>query len=205
MRQLKIRNVLLLFIFSLIIQVALIGQYKSLDFEISMSPYFDDRIKSVPSDAEFWNIIGISQFGLGYSTQIGKKLVLSPRLAWGVGREMYQKGTLNAQPIKFPSSTNFYSINRKATFLKMGLACSYWFQHVGIGWQAESELQTILPLTARSEEIYQEPNEYPREFSNQYKEEFRGFVPSLKVGIGYNLPIKRIVFFLRIGFELRMS
>lgn len=189
----------------LIFQITfLYGQYKAIDFEISISPYFDDRALVAPPNTAF-TIFGISQFGLGYSTQVGPKFVFSSKIAWGLAGEWYRSGQFSSSPNTLPNSTEFFEIKRRAHFIKLGLAASYWFKKTGIGPFAEGELLNITSLSAKSIEKYRMGNEEIQETTVDYKDELKSNVPSMRLGIGYNLKIKRVILFARLGLEMRLS
>lgn len=180
------------------------AQYKSLDFEISTSPYFDDRTDN-EYEYDIKSIFGISQIGLGYSSSIGKKMVISPKAAYGVGREWYRNSLLSSAPNVLPDSMIFEK-KKKAQFLKLGIALSYWFKSPGKGPFAEAELQNIFSLSGVSEERTQIGiGAAVQEATVDYKDELKSSVPSLRIGVGYNLPINRISLFVRVSLEFRAS
>ena len=179
-------------------------QYKSLDFEISTSPYFDDRTDD-EYDYPIKSILGIVQWGVGYSTSVNKKVVVSPKLSYGVGYEHYRTRQLSSMPNTLPDD-NFIEKKKTAKFFKLGIGGSYWFKRPGTGWYAESELQGIFALSAISKEKKQIGFGAPiQEQTIDYKDELKSFVPSLRLGVGYNLMIKRIVLFVRASLEFRLS
>lgn len=184
--------------------IVLNAQYKSIDFEISTSPYFDNR-----TDDEFEydikSIFGITQFGLGYSCAISKQLVVNPKAAYGIGSERYIKNQTSSAPGMFTDDT-YYEKNKDAKFLKLGVALSYWFKNPGKGPFAEAEVQNIFSLSGVSEERKQIGiGATVQESTVDYKNEHKSSVPSLRIGIGYNLPVKRISLFVRVGLEFRAS
>jgi len=132
-------------------------------------------------------------------------LVVNPKAAYGIGSERYIKNQTSSAPGMFTDDT-YYEKNKDAKFLKLGVALSYWFKNPGKGPFAEAEVQNIFSLSGVSEERKQIGiGATVQESTVDYKNEHKSSVPSLRIGIGYNLPVKRISLFVRVGLEFRAS
>lgn len=194
----------LLIVLSFISICQSMGQFQSIDFEISTSPYFDDRTDDEYNFAHR-SLFGISQFGIGYSASLNDKLVISPKVAFGIGSERYSTRRLSPFPNSNPDSIFIEKI-KNARFLKIGLGGSYWFNSPGEGVFIESELQSIFSLSAISEESKQIGfGASVQEQTIDYKDELKSMVPSLRLGVGYSLTISKIILFVRVGLEFRGS
>ena len=178
-------------------------QFKSIDFEISTSPYFDDRTDE-EYDYNFKSISGIVQWGIGYSTFVNKKFVVSPKISYGLGYELYRTRQFSPVSNTLPDST-LIEKRKTAKFFKVGIGFSYWFKSPGNGFYAKSEVQNIFALSALSREKKRVGLQDFEEYTIDYKDELKSSVPSLRLGIGYNLMIKRIILFVRVSLEFRAS
>ena len=177
------------------------AQYKTIDFEISMSPYSDDRLLLI-DEYDFESIFGMTQFGVGYSTSINQHWSLSPKMSIGLGRESYIGLNTNSGLTR---PDDILEINRRALFLKIGAAATYWFDDIEKGFYAETEIQNIIPISAVSTELYLNSTNSFIERKVDYKDELKSYVPSLRLGIGYNLTYKKVILFARVGIEFRLS
>lgn len=180
------------------------SQFRSIDLEISTSPFFDDR-----TDDEYpyksQTLTGIVHAGLGYSNSVSDHIVLSCKAAYGRGFEKYTTHVFFSNPNVLPDS-NFYEKLKESRFLKLGVAASYWFAGPGKGAFAEVELQNITGLYGKSKERVQIG--YGAEIAEKtvdFSDELKHSTPSMRIGIGYNLAIKRVSLFIRFSLEFRGS
>lgn len=184
------------------------AQFKSLDFGLSIAPNLDDY-RDMEYEYDFFSGGGIIQVPLGYTFSINKKMAFTPRVAYAYSLIRQSKGQPRLSQSPNPTQTILDSLiiikNQTINFIKVGIAFSYWANQVGKGFYFESELQNVMLLSAKSHNTKQINGVNPQESIVDFKDEVRKNVPSLRVGAGYNLPIKRFSLFLRIGAEFRLS
>ena len=184
------------------------AQYKSLDFGLSVAPFFDDY-KDVEYEYNYIRSSGLIHVPIGYTFSINEKMSLTPRIAYAYALSQYRKGAsqLSQFPNTLPTALDSLTVtkNQIFNFFKTGVALTYWVQKTGRGLYVESELQNLTVLSANSRNTKQLIGGDSEMSKEDLKDRVRKSVPSLRVGIGYNLPIKQFSFFLRIGGEFRLS
>jgi len=196
--------VFLVIFFCLVSTTNATAQYRTLDFEINSSGYIDDYTRDeVRYDRKRYS--GLVQVGAGLSMLLDEKLVISPKIAFGYALQSYFNNQFSSTPNTVPVMREYIEKNSTLHFVKVGAALSYWFSKPGRGLYAETELQNVIALSARSEEIKQLGPGEVQTIEDDFKDEVRTHVPSLRLGIGFNVPIKRIALFLRLSREIRIS
>ncbi|MDF1696677.1 MAG: hypothetical protein P1U56_12625 [Saprospiraceae bacterium] len=180
------------------------GQYKAIEFEISNSAFLDDYRDTEYSYDYESNYGGIAQFSVGYSFLIHKKLTLSPRVAYA--RSLHTLGKRQIRTIGGSlEDRTFIEKRKKISFIKTGVALSYWFSKPASGFYFESEVQNLFLLDANSDEMKREGEGDIMNYSVSFREDVKGFVPSARVGVGYSLLINRVSLFIRFSREIRFT
>lgn len=179
------------------------AQYKSIDLDISTSRHIDDYM-----DTEFvyegFSHSAIVHWGLGFSHSVKNNLVLSPRVAYSVARHQNFNAQSSAMGGSIESST-FVQKRKTITFFKLGVALSYWINKPGKGLFIESELQNLFLLSAISNETRRFEQDPIQNFTVDFEDELNTSIPSFRIGAGYDFPVKKFSFFVRLSQEFRVS
>lgn len=178
-------------------------QYKSFDLSFNASSISDDY-----EDEEYiydsFSGVQLGQIDFGYTFSINNKLTLSPRVAYAFSHAKYFKRQISISSGSLADRTYIEKIQR-SSHLKSGLALSYWITKLGKGLYLEAELQNLTFLSGKSKEMKRVNSEDIEEYTVDYSDSFKSNVQSLKLGVGFNLPVNRIGLFVRVGLDLRLS
>ncbi|MEM9545765.1 MAG: hypothetical protein AAGA77_07320 [Bacteroidota bacterium] len=187
-----IRNIFFVLIVLSSIETIGFGQYRSLDVSLYGSNYLD-RIKDMEYDYEIIRDGNLFQFALGHSNGLKKHLSLEKSLGISIAEGIYE----NYQTMVGSGSNEertFILKNKRLIFLKIGLGATYWFHFPGKGPYINSEFLCNFPIAAKSEEMKKIDDDPTEVYEVDFKQELKDFVPSFKLGLGYNLLISSQVF-----------
>ena len=196
--------ILFTFLFVQYLPTFMSGQLSSIDIGISTSEnqdykYDQEYLYEFAETPEMYHITVGAQFN------ISSKFTLTPKVAYSRSSQ-----SLSKSQISFGSGTlkdmTFIRKNKTSIFLKSGVALSYWIISRGKGFFLDGQLQGLFNVSAKSEEIkfigFGEVEQYTIDF----KEEVRPFVPSLRLSFGYRLGLgKRFSIYFLVGKEIRAS
>ena len=180
------------------------AQLNSFDIGISSSVFHDTKYDQ-EYDYEFAKSAEIFYLTVGAQFNISSKFALTPRFAYSWNLQNFSKPQTS-----FGSGTikdmTFIQKSKTLNFFKSGVALTYWINNSGKGFFLEGELQGLFNLSANSEEIKFIGLNSFEEYTVDFKEKVKPFVPSLRLGFGYRLGVfERLSIYFLIGKEIRVS
>lgn len=187
----------------LIATTSLYAQYRSLEFEINGAQGLDDY-RDQDYDYEHSQYLGIVQWCLGASFGLNEKWVFdsSAGYAYALHKHRNHQTTILGGT---QEDRTFLTKDKTFSYLKLGLGASYWPHGAGRGFFFESEFQNLTLISANSDELKIIDNMDPEEYTLDISEDVRSNVPSLRLGVGYNIVLGRLGLFLRLSQEIRTS
>lgn len=195
---------LLTFLFTIVAIYTTHAQYKSIDVEVGISSFGEGGLSG---DTPTKGGNSISIFALGYTTSINDQWSVGGRLGLGAAGEQFNTRIgLSTSPGTIPDSTivpGVFAQELRSTYVKASLVGMYHFQSIRKGLYLEAELQGMIALSATGDEqLYTEDLEY-QSGAIDLSDNQRQVVPSLRLGVGYALPINRLILFARLSAEVR--
>ena len=194
-------GLIILFVFT--INHVLLSQFKSMDIGLFVSSIGDDY-----SDEEYKydSATGVSlgQLEMAYTLAINKKLTFSPRIAYSYAISQYYKSQLRISGGNLADRT-FIQKRKRSIYLKTGLALSYWVSKPGKGLFLEGEIQNLTHISSKSREMKRVNSGEIENYTLDFSDNVKGNIPSLRIGVGLNLNIKNVGFFIKISRDLRLS
>ncbi|MFT4534037.1 MAG: hypothetical protein ACJA1A_000200 [Saprospiraceae bacterium] len=182
-----------------------IAQYRAIDLSTNVSSFIDDNM-----DAKFEFRLGepaqLRQFHLGFSFPLTSHILITPKVGVSKTREQYFNEN------EFINFSSDYSINtdKKIIYGNVSLESTYWFQQDYKGPFFSGELSTAFILSAvsvsREVTAYSEPyfGNITQNVTADFSEEVQKIMPTIKIGIGYNLDLlTRLNFFAKFNIEYR--
>ncbi len=202
-----INKTLFIFVIGLFLCEDSIAQYSAVELNAGASRYLDDNFDQ-EFDYTYSNISGLSQFNLGYSFPVSKKILLTPKVGIAFATEKY------SIVLDFLSSIindGDIGVNKTKTlqFGKVGLETAYWLKPNFAGLFFTGEINAYFNTKANSETLIQTYNATTLKFSDSFQTEsirnqVQPMVPTFRLGIGFNVNFfKRLNFFAVTHLEYR--
>ena len=201
------KTIILLSIFYYFGIISTTAQYSAIELNAGVSGYLDDNL-----DQEFeytYSKAGtLNQFNLGYAFPLSENILLTPKIGIATATERYSlildalTGTINDEDIGVNK-------NKDLRFVKVGIEASYWLRSNFAGLFFSGELSSLHNTKANSKTLIQTYNATTSQFSDVVsneiiKDQVQPFVPTVRLGIGYNLNFfKRLHFFAVTHLEYR--
>ncbi|MFT6337664.1 MAG: hypothetical protein ACJATI_004429 [Halioglobus sp.] len=174
------------------------AQYSAIELNVGVSRYLDDNLDR-EYEYTYWNASGMGQYNLGYSFPVSKKILLTPKIGVAFAKENYIRNTDSF--FNFVEGDFTFKKNKNILIGRAGVESTYWLKPTFAGLFFSGELTALFMTSAKSERTTRTYNSSEMRFSEpvienrSIKNQFHSIIPTLRLGIGYNLN-----FFTRLNF-----
>lgn len=196
-------KIILLLLFYCFESSCLSAQYKAIDINLNFISAREELEQSVSSFRRLSSNLP-RQRTIGYSIPVSKRILITPKLGHARSHNNYTTNRFDYSTSGVTSSGDYMVKYYDAKYLKMGVESTYWlgcdYQHMLFS----AELQGLYNISANKYEDTRVNNSIVSSSNVSIDDEVRKFVPSLRLGTGFNVAlIKYINFYISWFIEVR--
>jgi hypothetical protein len=177
------------------------AQYKAIDINLNFGSA-DEELEESGSPFRVLSSVLPKQRTIGFSIPVSKRILITPKLGHAKSHNSYLQTNFDTLLVEQSTTSLFKSYS--AEYLKIGVESTYWlgydYQHMFFS----AELQGLYNLSTNKYQSRGVNNIIVSSSNVSIDDEVRKFVPSLRLGTGFNVAlIKYVNFYISWFIEVR--